>query len=282
MINRMSGILLALSVGASLAHAQTMRSYSAARQVHGETQLAATVELTAGSLRLAPGGASTLYHLEVIYDSDRFNPQSTYLAVTGEVTLGLQSIGGTGLKVSTAKDLNQAANVVLSPMVDLVLEAKLDAVNAELELGGFRLIGFRISNEASKTVARFSRPNQVRCTRGTFRTGAAEFKVTGLGNSRCDVIAFDGGIGTAELEFSGSWTNDMRLEASMAAGRLVLKLPRGLGVRMTTDNFLAILHPNGFVKTDDAYLSENYQQADRHLEIALKTSLGQVTVEWID
>jgi hypothetical protein len=51
---------------------------------------------------------------------------------------------------------------------------------------------------------------------------------------------------------------------------------------MTTDNFLAILHPNGFVKTDGAYWSENYQQADRHLEIALKTSLGQVTVQWVD
>ncbi len=282
MINRSCGVLLALITGAGLAHAQTMRSYSAARQVHGEAQLAATVELAAGSLRLARGGASTLYHLEVIYDSDRFKPQSTYLAVTGEVTLGLQSIGGAGLRVSKAKHLDQAANVVFSPAVDLNLNVQLDAVHAELELGGFRLVGFTIRNGGSRTVVRFSQPNQVRCTRGAFRAGAAEFKVSGLGNSRCDAIAYDGGIGTAELDFSGSWTNDMRLEASMAAGGLVLKFPRSLGVRMTTDNFLVILDPKGFVKIDGAYLSQNYQQADRHLEVALKTSLGQVTIQWID
>ena len=175
MINRSCGVLLALITGAGLAHAQTMRSYSAARQVHGEAQLAATVELAAGSLRLAPGGASTLYHLEVIYDSDRFKPQSTYLAVTGEVTLGLQSIGGAGLRVSKAKHLDQAANVVFSPAVDLNLNVQLDAVHAELELGGFRLVGFMIRNGGSRTVVRFSQPNQVRCTRGDFRAGAAEF-----------------------------------------------------------------------------------------------------------
>lgn len=282
MINRSIGIVLALFLWAGMAHTQTMWSYGAARQVHGEAQLAATIELAAGTLRLAPGGASTLYHMEVIYDRDRFRPQSAYQAVTGEVRLGLESIGGIGLKVSKAVHLSQAANIVLSPAVDLHLDAQLDAVNAELELGGFRLIGFTIRNGASRTVARFSQPNRVRCSRGTFRAGAAEFKVSGLGNSRCDVIAFDGGVGTAELDFSGAWTNDMELEASMAAGGLVIKIPRSLGVRMSTDNFLAILDPQGFTKVDGAYVSQNYQQANRHLEVALKTSLGQVKITWID
>ena len=282
MITRTSVALIALTAGAGYAHAQTMRSFSVARQVHGETQLTATVQLAAGTLRLAPGGASTLYHMEVIYDAERFRPHGRYDAVAGDVLLGLESIGSGGLRVSKATQLGQAANVVLSPAVDLTLHARLEAVTAELELGGLRLVAFSIRNGGSRTVARFTRPNLVRCTRGEFRSGAAEFKLAGLGNSRCHTISFDGGVGAATLDFSGTWRHDMVLEARMAAGGLTLRLPRGLGVKMTVDNFLAILDPKGFVKRDGEYFSQDYQEADRHLDVSLKTSLGQVTVEWID
>ncbi len=275
-------LVLSLVAGTGLAHGQTMRSFSSARQVHGETNLTATVRLASDTLRLAPGGASLLYNLKIVYDADRFKPLGLYDPVASEAVLGLESIGGGGLRVSKAAQLNQAANLVLSSAVDLTLDARLEAVNAELELGGMRLVAFTLYNNGSRTVARFTQPNRVGCRRGEFRAGAAEFKVSGLGNSRCRTIAFHGGVGTATLDFSGSWRNDMRLEASMAAGGLTIKLPRGLGVRMTTDNFLAILDPQGFIEHDGEYVSQNYEQADRHLDISLKTSLGQVTVLWID
>jgi hypothetical protein len=275
-------MLFVLSLGTGLGHAQTMRSFSAARQVHGETNLTATIRLASGRLRLAPGGASLLYNMEVVYDADRFKPLGTYDPVASEVVLGLESIGGGGLRVSKATQLDQAANLVLSSTVDLTLDARLEAVNAELELGGMRLVGFTLHNSGSRTVARFTQPNRVGCTRGEFQAGAAEFKVSGLGNSRCQIITFRGGVGTAMLDFSGSWRSDMQLEASMAAGSLTIKLPRGLGVKMATDNFLAILDPQGFVERDGEYTSQNYAQADRHLDISLKTSLGQVKIEWIE
>jgi hypothetical protein len=275
-------MLLVLSLGTGLAHAQTMRSFSAARQVHGETNLTATLRVASGTLRLAPGGASLLYHMEVVYDADRFKPLGTYDPVSSEVALGLEGIGGGGLRVSKATQLDQAANVVLSSTVDLTFDARLEAVNAELELGGMRLVDFTLHNSGSRTVARFTQPNRVGCRRGEFQAGAAEFKVSGLGNSRCQIITFRGGIGSAMLDFSGNWRSDMQLEASMAAGSLTIKLPRGLGVKMATDNFLALIDPQGFVERDGEYTSQNYAQADRHLDISLKTSLGQVKIEWIE
>ncbi len=51
---------------------------------------------------------------------------------------------------------------------------------------------------------------------------------------------------------------------------------------MTADNFLALLDPQGFVERDGEYTSQSYGDAERHLEISLKTSLGQVKIEWID
>lgn len=282
MSGRLWGTLLVLSLGTGLAHAQTMRSFSAARQVHGETNFTATIRLASGTLRLAPGGASLLYNMEVVYDADRFKPLGRFDPVASEVLLGLESIGGGGLRVSKAAQLDQAANVVLSSAVDLTFDAGLEAVNAELELGGMRLVSFSLRNGGSRTVVRFSQPNQVACDRGEFRAGAAEFKVSGLGNSRCRTIVFQGDVGAAMLDFSGTWRADMRLEASMAGGGLTIKLPRGLGVSMTADNFLALLDPQGFVERDGEYTSQDYGEAERHLDISLKASLGQVKIEWID
>ncbi len=252
MSGRLWGTLLVLSLGTGLAHAQTMRSFSAARQVHGETNFTATIRLASGTLRLAPGGASLLYNMEVVYDADRFKPLGRFDPVASEVLLGLESIGGGGLRVSKAAQLDQAANVVLSSAVDLTFDAGLEAVNAELELGGMRLVSFSLRNGGSRTVVRFSH------------------------------IVFQGDVGAAMLDFSGTWRADMRLEASMAGGGLTIKLPRGLGVSMTADNFLALLDPQGFVERDGEYTSQDYGEAERHLDISLKASLGQVKIEWID
>ena len=99
-----------------------------------------------------------------------------------------------------------------------------------------------------------------------------------LGTARPEL----GDVGAAMLDFSGTWRADMRLEASMAGGGLTIKLPRGLGVSMTADNFLALLDPQGFVERDGEYTSQDYGEAERHLDISLKASLGQVKIEWID
>ena len=85
MSSRLWGTLLFLSLGTGLAHAQTMRSFSAARQVHGETNFTATIRLASGTLRVAPGGASLLYNMEVVYDADRFKPLGTVDQVASDL-----------------------------------------------------------------------------------------------------------------------------------------------------------------------------------------------------
>ncbi len=282
MSRRFLSAALTLAFMAGSVTAQEMRRFSVERQTHGESQLGVTISLAAGGLRLAPGSDDFLYRMELLYDARRFVPRSSYDAATGHVTLGLKSIGSGGLRVSSAKQLDQTATVWLNPGRDLALNAELDAVNAQLELGGLRLASLTLKNGGSRTVVRFSTPNAIRCSQADLRAGATEFKVLGLGNSRCDVVRFYGGIGAVTLDFHGSWNNDMRLEATMAAGSLVLRLPSELGVRLTSDNFLSLMDQPGMVKSDDAWLSENYDGATRHLDVYLKTSLGGVSIEWLN
>jgi hypothetical protein len=131
-------------------------------------------------------------------------------------------------------------------------------------------------------VVRFSQPNRSRCRSATITTGAAELTALGLGNSRCDRIDFEGGMGKVTLDFGGTWSSSSRAEIKMAVGELTLRLPRRAGVRLTLDRFLASFDPAGLVRSGHAFQSPGYDRAERKLDIDLTTAVGGVRIEWAD
>jgi hypothetical protein len=272
--------VLALALGAGSAAAQSMRAFSTFRQLHGETRLRADLHYLAGGLRVAPGRANELYRMDASYDEERYRPTSDYNAATGAVDLGLEAAGDGGLRVLSTRQLRQDANVAFSPAVDLDLDVTLGAVDADLELGGLSLSALTMQAGASQAVVRFSQPNRSRCRSAEITTGAAELTILGLGNSRCDRIDFEGGMGKVTLDFGGTWTSSSRAEIKMAVGELTLRLPRSAGVRLTLDRFLASFDPAGLVRTGNGFQSPGYDRAERKLDIELTTAVGGVRIEW--
>jgi hypothetical protein len=271
---------LALLLGASGAAAQSMRPFSTYRQWHGETRMDARLDYAAGALRLAAGRPTELYRMDVLYDGERYQPVSDYDAARGAVTLGLERSGEGGLRVVSKGQLRQTASVTFSPKNDLSLAVRLGAVDGDLELGGLRLTDLTFEAGASRATVRFSQPNAARCREATLSAGAAELSILGLGNSRCDRIAFEGGVGRVTLDLSGAWTSSAQVAVKMALGEVTLRLPREVGIRITPDKFLASFDPQGLVRQGRSYLSPNYAQAARHVDIDLTTAVGGVNVEW--
>jgi hypothetical protein len=273
---------LALALGATGAAAQSMRPFSTYRQWHGETRLSARLNYAAGALRLAAGRPNELYRMDVLYDGERYLPLSDFDAARGGVALGLRAAGDGGLRVVSRSQLRQTASVTFSPRNDLALAVTLGAVDGDLELGGLRLTDLDLQAGASRATVRFSQPNPTRCRSASLSAGAAELSVLGLGNSRCDRIAFEGGVGRVTLDFTGAWTSSSRVEVKMALGEVALRLPRQIGVRLTLDKFLSTFEPQGLVRRGSSYLSPGYDQAARHLDIDVTTAVGGVTVEWAE
>jgi hypothetical protein len=274
--------LLVLALGASGAGAQSMRPFSTYRQWHGETRLDARLDYAAGALRLAAGRPNELYRMDVLYDGERYVPVSAFDAALGGVGLGLRASGEGGLRVVSRNQLRQTASVTFSPRSDLALTVTLGAVDGDLELGGLRLTDLRLEAGASRATVRFSQPNAARCRAAALTAGAAELSVLGLGNSRCDRITFEGGVGRVTLDFGGAWTSSSHVAVKMALGEVALRLPRAVGVRITLDKFLASFEPQGMVRRGTSYLSPGYDQATRHLDINVTTAIGGVTVDWLE
>lgn len=280
-MGRLLPVALAL-LAPTAAAAQAMRPFATYRQWHGETRLVAHLEYAAGSLRLAAGRPTELYRMDVSYDGARYHPRSDYDAGRGAVTLGLRTAGGGGLRVVSQGQLHQTASVTFSPRSDLDLDVTIGAVDGDLDFGGLRLTDLRLQSGASRTVVRFSQPNAVRCRTATFSAGAAELSILGLGNSRCDRIAFEGGVGKVTLDFGGAWSSSSRVEVKMALGAVTLRLPKAIGVRVTLDKLLSSFQPQGLVRRGASYLSPGYDQAGRRLDIDVTTAVGGVDVEWAE
>ena len=276
-------VLLGLVLGwARPAPAQTMRPFETFRQRHGETRLRTRLEYAAGNLRLLPGPPDELYRMELSYDQDRYLPISDFNNGNGSVLLGLKPAGSGGVRVVNRSQLSQVATVSLSPAVDLALELTLGAVSADVDLGGLRVTNLQVRTGASRTVLRFSQLNASRCDRAAISAGAAEVSVLGLGNSRCDEVQFEGGIGRVLLDFSGAWTSSSQVEVTMAVGELTLRLPRKIGLRITMDKFLSSFESAGLVRRGSGFQSPNYDSSERHLDLDLTTAMGGVNVEWVD
>jgi hypothetical protein len=279
---RVAIVAFALSLGAGSAAAQNMRAFTTFRQLHGETRLRADLDYRAGGLRIAPGRATELYRMDASYDEDRYLPTSDFDAARGVVSLGLRPAGGGGLRVVSQRQLRQDANIAFSPAIDLALDITLGAVDADLELGGLSLSELTMQAGASQAVIRFSQPNRSRCRGAEITAGAAEVTMLGLGNSRCDRIDFEGGMGKVTLDFDGVWTSSSQATVKMAVGELTLRLPRRVGVRLKLDRFLASFDPAGLVRAGDGFQSAGYEKAERHLHIDVTTAVGGVKVEWAD
>lgn len=277
-----SALALAFLIWGGTAQAQGMRPFETFRQRHGETRLSAKLEYAAGNLRVIPGRPGELYRMDLSYDPDRYLPLSDYDTQTGSARLGLRPAGTGGVRVVSRGQLNQLATVAVSPAVDLALDLSLGAVNADVDLGGLRVTDLDLKTGASRTVLRFSQPNPARCNQATISAGAAEVTVLGLGNSRCDEVEFEGGVGRVVLDFAGAWSSSTRVEVRMAMGELTLRLPRRVGLQITMDKFFSSFEAAGLVRRGNAFQSPNYAASARHLDLNLTTAVGNVEVEWVE
>jgi hypothetical protein len=67
----------------------------------------------------------------------------------------------------------------------------------------------------------------------------------------------------------------------MGLGRLELRIPEGLGIRLSKDSFLTSLDSEGLVKRGDSYYSVDWEEAEHQVTIELDAAFGSVDVVWV-
>lgn len=264
--------------------AQSWRTITSARQLHGEADARVNVQYGAGRFRLSPGASGELYRMELRYDEDKFIPLREYDIATGTLNLGVRTREGQGVRVSLGDRRRDAPvpsfDLELNPDMPLTLDMRLGAVEADVELGGLALRGVSYRTGASETHLRFSRPNPIACDELLMEAGAAEFHADDLANANCARVSFRGGVGEVTLGFGGAWRRSVTADVNVGIGSLHLQLPRDVGVAVRLNRFLASFDAAGFEKRGNMYYSPNFNSARYRLTLNVNASIGGVDVVW--
>jgi hypothetical protein len=266
---------LLFAADAQAAAAQDWRTMARSRQFNGESELEVSIEYGAGHLQVGPGGANVLYRTSLRYDADVFEPRFAYAG--NHLEMGFEDGQVKGKNVKGGR-----LDLQLGPRAAVDLELQFGAAEATIELGGLRLNRLHLATGASATQLRFSRPNLIEAEEVEIQAGAAKLEAWGLANLRTGSLSVSGGVGEVLLDFTGEWTRDLEASIEMGLGSVTIQVPRGLGVRVERDGFLAGFDGEGLIKRGNVYHSENYEKARYHLSIDLEAALGSVRIVWVD
>ncbi len=275
---RAGPVLLAAGLAAACGRAPVLEEYSYARGFAGEARLHAEVEYAAGRLRISPSRSGALFEMSLQYDAERFRPIGN-LTPEGTVRLGAESLREGGVRLGRGSR-PQIAEIGFAPQPALDLRVVIGAAEADLDLGGLRLERLRLTTGASRSQVRFLQPNPGDCALVEASSGAGELRIERAGNSSCAEWRFDGGIGKITLDLAGAWRGDPRFDLNLAVGGAVLLVPREMGVRVTMEGLVAKFDGQGFQQSDRTWTSEGFDQAMRKAEVAVRSAVGGLRVEW--
>jgi hypothetical protein len=272
--------VLALPALGARAQAAPWRTVEMSRQLRDTLLERIHVQYGAGKLEVRGTSDPLLYALRLRYDESRAVPLHRYDAEQRSAVLGLESLGR-GLRVSSSGDADESGELKLAlpNRVPLELDFELGGTQSLLDLGGLALRSLRLECGATDAKLLFSTPNRVSMRDMEIDVGAADFFALHLANANADQIRVRGGVGVVDLEFGGTWTRDMNVTTRLAVGKLILRIPTDVGVRLEIQRVAAGFEHEGFVKRDDAWYSDNWDSAPHKLRVRAETFFGKIDVQ---
>ncbi|MEO6527302.1 MAG: hypothetical protein ABIP93_11800 [Gemmatimonadaceae bacterium] len=269
-------VLLAVPIAAQAQ--DRWRSFDVSRQLHDTVPQRIRVQYGAGRVDVRGTDEPLLYGMHLRYDEQRSAPLHRHDAEQHSTVLGLESRHGVRPSSSGESESGEL-KVLLPSRIPLELELQFGGTEAMLELGGLALHSVRLECGATDATLGFSQPNRARMRELEVSVGAAGFTALHLANANADLIRVRGGVGVVDLDFSGSWKRDLAVESRVAIGKLMLRVPEDVGVRVEIQRVAAGFDHEGLVKRDDAWYSRNWDTATHRLRIRAESVFGGISVQ---
>jgi hypothetical protein len=266
-------LALLLTLVARVADAQSWRMIEVSRQLRDSAAHHVRVDYGAGRFDLRAANEPVLYSMKLRYDESNGRPLHSYDSEQRSLRLG---IADGSFRGSFNRDNQGELRLTLARSVPMDLDLDLGATKARIDLGGLALRGLHLGSGASETEVDFSEPNPIRLRTIEIEVGAAALQVRNLGNANASTLRVHGGVGSVTLDFGGQWSQDMTVDTDLSLGKLHLKVPHDVGVRVEVDRVLASFDHGGLVKRDGAYYSANWETATYRLRIHSQTVFGAI------
>lgn len=195
-----------------------------------------------------------------------------------QVTVG-QGLGSQ-IPLGEHTELQNVWDIELARGIPMDLSVDIGTGEALLDLTGLSLSDLTVTTGNSDVALSFGARNPQPL--GTLRvtSGAGKLMASGLGHANFDQLSVLGGAGAIDLDFSGAFQRSAVADIKAGAGKVTVRVPGGLGVRVTLAGTpIAGIDTLGFDEQgDNVYVNAAYGTAPLTLSVKITTGIGSVSL----
>ena len=196
------------------------------------------IDMGAGRLNIA-GGARGLVEGAITYNVFGWTPEVT----RGDGGVRIQQGRLEDIKIPNKDVVNDWDLLLGAFPTDLEISA--GAYEGLIDLSGVSLTNLKISDGASKATVEFNSLNPVTMDSFSYKTGASQVKIYGIGNANASQFTFDGGAGDYTLDFSGTLKQDLAVNVISGVSKIEIIIPENVPARVTISGGLNNVSPSG-------------------------------------
>lgn len=100
-----------------------------------------------------------------------------------------------------------------------------------------------------------------------------------LGDLSLTKLHVEMGAGDCTVDLAGNWKQNVDAHLEGGVGRATIKLPRGVGVRVTVEGGLGSVSAADFEKEGDAYVNDEYGKSPVTVNVKVEGGIGKVILE---
>ncbi len=258
MSNRILKVMGLLIITASLVFSSgcievgKLKTESKKVELGGAESVRGEIKMCAGELKIARD-ADSLLNADFTYNVNDWGPELNYRVNGSEGRLIIQQPHCDGV-ISTSNVRNDW-DIHLNSGVPLALSIDMGAGKSDMRLGSLNLTALDI------------------------RMGAGDARVDLSSSQSLNSLNMKMGAGNAVVDLTGAWKRNLSANINGGVGRLTLRLPRDVGVRVDAHSGLGKINPDGLKRDGDAYVNEAFGRSDIALNINIEAGVGDIRLE---
>jgi hypothetical protein len=169
-----------------------------------------------------------------------------------------------------------------STAIPISFDIELGLARGVFDLSGLQVKDFSLSCGASDVVIAFDSPNGTSLEEMNIECGVGKFEGRNLGNAKFKHFRFEGGVGSATLDFSGKISKEVDVDVQVGMGICTIILPREVGARIFYEESIVSridLAKDIRTDSDNQYTSDNYKSASARMNIRIEAGMGNVKIK---
>lgn len=253
-----------------------------------EKELHVVLSASFGKVTVEKGEPEKIFVAEAGTDNDSEAPFHTEYTVRNRVGYLDIALGSTDSEEGRKKGSFSFSklggghwNLGFTDVIPVSFDIELGVAKGRFDLSGLMVKDFNLSCGASDVVLTFDTPNTTSLDQMNIECGVSKFEGKKLGNANFKRFKFEGGVGAATLDFSGSIENEVDVDIQLGVGVCTVIIPKEVGVRVFAEQTLVSridLDRSIHSESDSRFVSENFKSAVGRMNVRVDAGLGSVKI----